>query len=122
MTDLTALKAANAKRWANAKLKRNFASVSRDLIDPGAKARYQAVSAKTGVPWAFIAVAHERECSQDWTGSLAQGDPWNRVRWHADDAGAIQRARLRGTWEAFSVYLERYGSVRLREVRQGRGL
>jgi lysozyme family protein len=52
------------------------------LVAPDAKARYQAVSAKTGVPWAFIAVAHERECSQDWTGSLAQGDPWNRVSVH----------------------------------------
>ncbi len=82
MTDLNALKAANAKRWANAKLTRNFASVASHLVDPGAKARYLAVSAKTGVPWAFIAVAHERECSQDWTGSLAQGDPWNRVSVH----------------------------------------
>lgn len=41
-----------------------------------------AVSANTGVPWAFIAVAHERESSQDWGASLAQGDPWNRVSVH----------------------------------------
>ena len=82
MTDLNALTAANAKRWANAKLTRNFASVARHLVAPNAKARYQAVSAKTGVPWAVIAVIHERECSQDWTGSLAQGDPWNRVSVH----------------------------------------
>ncbi|MBR1142489.1 hypothetical protein JQ567_04270 [Bradyrhizobium sp. AUGA SZCCT0431] len=40
------------------------------------------MAAKTGVPWPFIAVAHERECSQDWSGSLAQGDPWNRVSVH----------------------------------------
>ena len=82
MTDLNALTAANAKRWANARLSRNFASVARHLIAPRAKARYQAVSARTGVPWAVIAVIHERECSQDWTGSLAQGDPWNRVSVH----------------------------------------
>jgi lysozyme family protein len=82
MTDLNALTAANAKRWANAKLTRNFASVARYLTAPNAKARYQAVSAKTGVPWAVIAVIHERECSRDWTGSLAQGDPWNRVSVH----------------------------------------
>ena len=84
MTDLVALKAANALRWANAKLTRtaSFASVAKHLTAPDAKARYQSVSAKTGVPWAFIAVAHERECSQDWTGSLAQGDPWNRVSIH----------------------------------------
>jgi lysozyme family protein len=84
LTDLNALKAANAKRWENAKLTRaaSFATVAKHLMAPDAKARYQAVSAKTGVPWAFIAVAHERECSQDWTGSLAQGDRWNRASIH----------------------------------------
>jgi len=82
MTDLVALKAANAKRFANAKLTRNFTPIARHLVEAKAKARYQVVSAKTGVPWAFIAVTHERECSQDWAGSLAQGDPWNRVSVH----------------------------------------
>jgi lysozyme family protein len=82
MIYLDALTAANAKRWANAKLTRNFTSVARHLVDPAAKARYQAVQSRTGVPWFIIAVIHERECSQDWTGSLAQGDPWNRVSVH----------------------------------------
>ena len=82
MPNIVALKAANAKRWSNAKPTRNFTSVARRLIAPEARTRYLAVSAKTGVPWAFIAVAHERECSQSWTGSLAQGDPWNRVSVH----------------------------------------
>src|SRR6266849_1812891 len=82
MTDIVALKAANAKRWANARLTRNFSSVAKHLTAPDAKARYQAVSAKTGVPWPFIAVAHERESSQNWNASLAQGDPWNRVSVH----------------------------------------
>jgi lysozyme family protein len=82
MTDLVALKAANEKRWANAKLTHNFSTVARHLVASDAKARYQAVSAKTGVPWAAIAVIHERECSQNWAGSLAQGDPWNRVSVH----------------------------------------
>jgi lysozyme family protein len=82
MTDLVALKAANAKRWANARPMRNFSSFAKHLVSPDAKSRYQAVAAKTGVPWAVIAVIHERECSQDWTGSLAQGDPWDRVSTH----------------------------------------
>jgi lysozyme family protein len=84
MTDLVTLKAANAKRWANAKLVRNgsFASVARHLVEPNAKGRYQAVAAKTGVPWFVIAVIHERESSQNWGGALAQGDPWNRVSVH----------------------------------------
>lgn len=82
MTDLIALKAANASRWAHAKPTRNFTIVARHLVAPDAKQRYQAVESKTGVPWYFIAVAHERESSQDWTASLAQGDPWNRVSVH----------------------------------------
>jgi lysozyme family protein len=82
MTDLVALKTANAKRWADARLTRNFASVARRLVAADAKSRYQSVAAKTGVPWAVIAVIHERESSQDWSRSLAQGDPWNRVSVH----------------------------------------
>jgi lysozyme family protein len=82
MTDLTVLRSANAKRWANAKPTRNFSSIAKHLVSPTAKPRYQAVAAKTGVPWAVIAAIHERECSQDWTGSLAQGDPWNGISVH----------------------------------------
>ncbi len=82
MTDLAALRSANARRWANARLARNFSSVASKLVSAGAKSRYQAVAAKTGVPWAVVAVIHEREASQDWTASLAQGDPWNKVSVH----------------------------------------
>lgn len=82
MTDLAALQRANAQRWANAKQNRNFAPIARRLIAADARSRYQAVSARTGVPWPAIAVIHERECSQDWTRSLAQGDPWNKISVH----------------------------------------
>src|SRR5882724_3503988 len=80
--DLVALKTANAARWAIAKQTRNFVSIARALVAPSAKARYLAVAAKTGVPWFFIAVVHEREASQSWRGSLAQGDPWDQVSTH----------------------------------------
>src|SRR5437868_12627813 len=82
MTDLVALRTANAKRWASAKLlrKADFASVASHLI--GAKGRYRTVEGRTLVPWFVIAVIHERESSQDWTASLAQGDPWNKVSVH----------------------------------------
>jgi lysozyme family protein len=86
MTDLAALKAANASRWASAKLMRNFTSAARALVAAEAKQRYQAVSAKTGVPWCFVAVAHEREASQNWKTQLGQGDPLERVSIH-DPAG-----------------------------------
>ena len=82
MVDTAPLKVANVARWGKAKLTRGpeFVPVAKRLV--AAKARYQAVEAKTGVPWVFIAVTHERESSQNWSRSLAQGDPWNRVSTH----------------------------------------
>ena len=82
MTDLVALQRTNTQRWANAKPTRDFATIAKRLTAADAVSRYQAVSAETGVPWPVIAVIHERECSQDWTRSLAQGDPWDRVSVH----------------------------------------
>ncbi len=80
MVDMSALAAANAKRWADAKPLRNLSAIASALV--GAKKRYQAVEAKTGVPWFIIAVIHMRESSQSWTRSLAQGDPINKVSVH----------------------------------------
>ena len=37
MTDLVALKEANAERWANAKLTRDFSAVAKRLVVPAAK-------------------------------------------------------------------------------------
>ena len=91
MTDLTALKAANAKRWANAKLTRNFSSVARALV--AAKQRYVTVQAKAGVPWYFIAVVHEREASQNWDTHLGQGDPLHAPTRHIPSEPAFN------TWE-----------------------
>lgn len=75
--NIAALKAANEKRWAAVKQTRNVAGVAQALF--ASKGRYKAVEAKTGVPWFVIAVIHMRESSQNWSRSLAQGDPWNRV-------------------------------------------
>lgn len=84
MADLASLRARNAARWQNAKLTRGpeFGAVANRLAAPAAKARYQAIEAKTGVPWFVIAVTHQRESSQDWSKSLAQGDPWNKKSTH----------------------------------------
>lgn len=80
MTDLNALGRANAARWAKAKVTRNFTGIAKSLL--ASKSRYKNVEAQTGVPWYVIAVIHERESSQNWNSSLAQGDPWNRVSVH----------------------------------------
>jgi lysozyme family protein len=84
MTNLPALRGANANRWAAARMTRapEFAPVAARLAAPAAKARYMMVAARTRVPWFVVAVIHERECSQNWGGSLAQGDPWTKVSVH----------------------------------------
>lgn len=76
----------NQRRWAQCEVSAakgpQFKAVADRLTAPAAVARYKTVEAKTKVPWWFIAVVHERECSQNWMGSLAQGDPWNRKSVH----------------------------------------
>jgi lysozyme family protein len=76
----------NQKRWDNCHVSAEkgpqFQAVANRLTAPAAKARYQAVEKKTGVPWWFIAVVHEREASQNWNTQLGQGDPLNRKSTH----------------------------------------
>lgn len=84
MESLTVL---NQRRWDQCKVSADkgpaFKQVADRLMD--AKARYQVVEARTKVPWWFIAVVHEREASQNWKSSLAQGDPWNRKSTHVPE-------------------------------------
>lgn len=84
MSSLEALIAANARRWTLAHVQTSrvaaFRGAARRLV--AARDRYQAVAGKTGVPWFVIAVIHEREASQAWDASLAQGDRWDRVSVH----------------------------------------
>lgn len=81
---VSTLTAANAERWDRAKIKAaskaSFASVAKKLV--AAKDRYQAIEDSTGVPWFVIAVIHQRESSQRWDRSIAQGDPWNKKSTH----------------------------------------
>jgi len=84
VADLTALTATNAKRWAQAKILSSrapeFKAPAQKAVDN--RARYEAIQARTGVSWLFIAVSHYRESSQNFSKSLAQGDPWNKVSTH----------------------------------------
>ena len=76
----------NQHRWEQCKVDGNkgplFKKIADRLTAPAAVARYKSVEAKTKVPWWFIAVVHEREASQRWDRSLAQGDPWNQKSVH----------------------------------------
>lgn len=46
------------------------------------KERYQVVSEKTGVPWWMIAIIAERESTQKFSRSIAQGDRWSNIHLH----------------------------------------
>ncbi len=82
--DLQTLKTINLHCWNVMKISPHYEAlfnhVARQLV--ASKTRYQAVSAETAVPWAFIAVVHEREASQSWAANLAQGDPWDKISVH----------------------------------------
>jgi|SRR5579863_7708122 len=82
--DLVNLIEQNAGRWPSMVIDfdalATLEEVAIRLI--AAKDRYQALFAQTNVPWPVIAVIHERECSQNWDLSIAQGDPWNQVSVH----------------------------------------
>ena len=85
MADLVALRAANAKRWANAKLTRGpeFTAPARRAV--ANKARYLSIARRAEMPdigWVFIAVTHYRESAQDFTANLGQGDPLDRITTH----------------------------------------
>jgi lysozyme family protein len=94
MTDITALKAANAHRWANMHMRADripqFDATAKRLCAPDAKARYAGVTARLvsvgyqPVPWWFIAVVSEREYSgpPHWDRQLGQGDPLGHASVH----------------------------------------
>ncbi len=86
MTNLVALKAANEALWKIAKVlpsrQVEVNKVAERLCATEAKARYEAISATTGVPWFVIAVIHEREASQNFDSQLGQGDPLNQISRH----------------------------------------
>lgn len=100
MTDLATLITQNLNRWNECHVHAELATYVRRVANRlvGAKQRYQSVSAATSVPWVVVAVIHERESSQSWVASLAQGDPWNRISIHVP--------RGRGpfdSWEAAAI-------------------
>ncbi|WP_257168565.1 hypothetical protein [Bradyrhizobium sp. SRS-191] len=80
MDMVASLSRMNGERWDKVRATREVSSIARRLV--AARPRYQSVAKRTGVPWAIIAVIHERESSQSWSRSLAQGDPWDRVSVH----------------------------------------
>ncbi len=63
----------NATLWANAKFTRSSAINVQAAKIAANRARYDAVSKATGVPWDVIGVIHYREASGDFAGVLHNG-------------------------------------------------
>src|SRR5215470_14696046 len=80
--NLAELRVRNLARWNKAKLTRagEFERPAKNAV--AHKPIYMNIQERTGVHWCFVAVTHYRESSQDFTKSLAQGDPWNAVSKH----------------------------------------
>ena len=81
--------ASNAARWAKMQIVPKRAMevhlVAARLCAPKAKAIYQDIATEVwGKPdrWWFVAIVHEREASQNFNDSIAQGDPWNERSVH----------------------------------------
>ncbi len=83
MVDIASLKHANSVRWAAMHVDPHYVPILEKIAGRllSAEERYRTV-ARTGVPWWIIAVIHQRESSQSWLASLAQGDPWNKKSIH----------------------------------------
>lgn len=77
--DISKLKALNSKRWTLAKLTRRaeYAKPVERIL--AARHRYELIQRQTGVHWVFVACCHLRESNLDFSKSLAQGDPLDRV-------------------------------------------
>jgi lysozyme family protein len=94
MTNIVALKAVNAHRWATMHMRADrvpaFHATGARLCAPDAKARYQGVTDRLieakfqPVPWWFVAVVSEREYGGPprWDRQLGQGDHLDRVSTH----------------------------------------
>lgn len=73
------------KTYILAKRKPEVLEVAKRLCDPCAKDIYQRISQTVwGTPdrWWFVAIVHEREASQNFNDSIAQGDRWDERSTH----------------------------------------
>src|SRR6185295_1862273 len=59
---------------------------------------YVPIEAVTGVPWYMIALIHLRESDNDFSKSLAQGDPWNRRSKHIPISGPFRSFADSAVW------------------------
>jgi lysozyme family protein len=83
---LPQLIAENEARWQKCQITpdrmNEVQAVAKRLVVGVAKGVYSQIGELTSVPWWVVAVIHEREADQNWSRSIAQGDPWNAPSRH----------------------------------------
>ncbi len=99
-----ALKSEYAELWRTMQVRPERADavdrIARKLI--GSKPRYDRVAQATGVPWAMIAVLHQRESDADFATHLHNGDPLTE-RTHHVPAGRPAHGNPPFSWEDSAV-------------------
>lgn len=89
-----------AKQWDSMKIRPDrlaeFESIAHHLV--ALKDKYIPIERITGVPWYMIAVIHLRESGNDFSKSLAQGDPWNRRSTHEPISGPFGSFTESAVW------------------------
>jgi lysozyme family protein len=105
--DISRLTAENSARWRDMQVSQTVGAQATRVVarlwTPTSKARYQTITAATGVPAFFIALAHERESSGNWECSLAQGDPLSRRSIHVPAGRIPPPAEPPFTFEAAAI-------------------
>lgn len=75
-----ALRADYEKKWRTCEIDYQLETVK--AVAKRVLAVKQTCTGFWGVPWWFVALCWLRECNLNPNGSLAQGDPWNKVSTH----------------------------------------
>lgn len=115
------MKARYSRFWADMKIDQgriaSLDAIARKLI--GSKPRYQQVEAKTGVPWWWIAITHNRESSGNFAGVLHNGEhiigtgrktrlvPAGRGPFNSWEEAAIDAIQLKGLHKIRDWTIER---------------
>lgn len=89
-----------ARQWdamvINASREQQFRTLALKFID--LKPRYVPLADQTGIPWQIFAVMHMRESDNDFSKSLAQGDPWNRQSTNEPISGPFSSFEESAIW------------------------
>lgn len=95
-----ALRTEYERLWADCKVRPTWTAAvdKRARAILANKARYEAVSTETGVPWVFIGVVHSMECGLSFSKHLHNGDPLS-ARTVRVPAGRPAKGKPPYTWE-----------------------